>query len=315
MIEVENLHKSFGDKRAVDGLSLSVEKGEVLGVLGPNGAGKSTTMRMVTGYVPATSGRVRIGGLDIVEHPVEAKRMFGYLPENAPSYSEMEVGTFLTFIAAMRGLVGVRGKQAVGKAMETCFLESVRFQSIETLSKGYRHRVGLAQAILHDPDVLILDEPTDGLDPNQKHEVRTLIRSMGQSKAILFSTHILEEVEAACTRVVIIDCGKIVAEGTPAELKSRRAGAVLMALAEGVPAALVAKALGTLEGVAAVRHLGGEAPLLFRIEMNDPAMATAVAKAAGALASKERWVIEELKIEDVRLDDVFRDITSGESRS
>lgn len=218
MIEVENLTKQFGSKTAVDHLSFAVKQGEVLGFLGPNGAGKSTTMRMITGFIPPTSGDARVCGVSIVDRPAEAKRRIGYLPESAPLYNDMTVITFLRFCADIRGLGGKAKKEAVERAIETCFLGTVAHQGIDTLSKGYRHRTCLAQALLHDPDVLILDEPTDGLDPNQKHEVRQLIKRLGQSKAILFSTHILEEVEAACTRAVIVDRGRIVADGTPAEL-------------------------------------------------------------------------------------------------
>ncbi len=218
MIEVANLTKRFGTKLAVDNLSFTVEKGEVLGFLGPNGAGKSTTMRMVTGFIPPTSGDARVCGISITENPSAAKTKIGYLPESAPLYNDMTVTGFLKFCAAIRGLVGAEKNEAVERSIETCFLTSVAHQSIDTLSKGYRHRTCLAQALLHDPEVLILDEPTDGLDPNQKYEVRQLIKRLGQEKAILFSTHILEEVEAACTRAVIVDRGAIVADGTPAEL-------------------------------------------------------------------------------------------------
>src|SRR2546426_8110309 len=228
MIKVHNLAKVFGTKRAVDGVSFSVDRGEVLGFLGPNGAGKSTTMRMITGFIPPTEGSVSVGGFDIVEHPIEARRLIGYLPENAPAYTDMTVYGFLNFTAEIRGLRGDARKKAVNRAVEMCFLDAVLHQSVETLSKGYRHRTCFAQSIIHDPDVLILDEPTDGLDPNQKHEVRTLIRRMGEKKAIVFSTHILEEVDAVCSRAIIIDRGQIVANGTPSELKQKSdiAGAV-----------------------------------------------------------------------------------------
>jgi ABC-2 type transport system ATP-binding protein len=221
MIKVENLTKAFGAKRAVDDVSFEVNKGEVLGLLGPNGAGKSTTMRMITGFIPPTSGKVSVCGFDMLEDPIPGKRRIGYLPESAPSYHEMTVRSFLEFAAAIRGLRGAERKRAVDRAVETCFLESVFNQTIDTLSKGFRHRTCFAQAIIHDPQVLVMDEPTDGLDPNQKHEARTLIRRMGENKAIIFSTHILEEVEAVCTRAIIIDRGRIVANGTPQELKAR----------------------------------------------------------------------------------------------
>jgi len=221
MIKVENLVKAFGPKLAVNDVSFTVERGEVLGFLGPNGAGKSTTMRMITGFIPPTSGRITIGGYDVLEDPLPAKRLIGYLPENAPGYADMTVHGFLNFAAELRGLQGDARKKAIHRAAELCLLNNVLYQTIDTLSKGYKHRTGLAQALIHDPDILIMDEPTDGLDPNQKHDVRNLIKRMGENKAIIFSTHILEEVEAACTRVIIIDRGKIVANGTPQELKSR----------------------------------------------------------------------------------------------
>ncbi len=218
MIKIENLVKAFGAKRAVDGISFSVERGEVVGFLGPNGSGKSTTMRMITGYYAPDSGRVSVGGHDVVDSPLEAKRLIGYLPENAAAYSDMTVRGFLEFAAELRGLSGGAKRTAVGRAVERCFLASVLHQSIDTLSKGYRHRTCLAQALIHEPEVLVLDEPTDGLDPNQKHEVRNLIKELGKSKAVVFSTHILEEVDASCTRAIIIDRGRIVAQGTPDEL-------------------------------------------------------------------------------------------------
>ena len=221
MIKIDNLVKAFGPKRAVDGISFTVGKGEVLGFLGPNGAGKSTTMRMITGFMPPTAGAISVGGYDVLESPIEAKRLIGYLPENAASYPDMTVQGFLNFVAELRGLKGRARRKAVERVIELCFLESVLHQSIDTLSKGYKHRTCLAQALVHDPQVLIMDEPTDGLDPNQKHEVRNLIRELGKSKAIVFSTHILEEVDAACTRAIIIDRGRIVANGTPQELKAR----------------------------------------------------------------------------------------------
>src|SRR5580704_12492979 len=230
MIKVQNLAKLFGAKRAVDDISFSLERGEVLGFLGPNGAGKSTTMRMITGFIPPSAGTITVGGFDVVDQAIPARRLIGYLPENAPAYTDMTVNGFLNFAAEIRGLRGDARKKAVNRVVEMCFLEAVLHQSVETLSKGYRHRTCFAQSIIHDPDVLILDEPTDGLDPNQKHEVRGLIRRMGERKAIIFSTHILEEVEAVCSRAIIIDRGQIVANGTPQELKRKSdfAGSVLI---------------------------------------------------------------------------------------
>ena len=219
MIEVKNLSKSFGSKRAVNDLSFEVKKGEVLGFLGPNGAGKSTTMRMVTGYIPPNAGSINICGIDILQSPEEAKAKIGYLPESAPLYDDMTVRGFLSFAAEIRQLAGIQKTEAVERSIETCFLQKVAHQSIDTLSKGYRHRTCLAQALIHDPEVLILDEPTDGLDPNQKFQVRELIKELGKDKAILFSTHILEEVDAACSRMVIVDQGQIVTDGTTEDLR------------------------------------------------------------------------------------------------
>src|SRR6266566_2040786 len=250
MIRVQNLSKSFGPKIAVNGVSFTVDRGEVLGFLGPNGAGKSTTMRMITGFIPPSAGSVRIGEFDMIEQPIPAKRLIGYLPENAPAYTDMTVYGFLNFAAELRGLRGEERKKAIHRVVEMCFLETVLYQSVETLSKGYRHRTCFAQSIIHDPDVLVMDEPTDGLDPNQKHEVRGLIKRKGEKKEIVFSTHILEEVDAACTRAIIIDRGKIVANGTPAELRQRSewAGAVTVRVS-GVNASAVNAKLTQLSTV------------------------------------------------------------------
>lgn len=221
MIEIQNLTKRFGPVAAVTDLSLTVKPGEVLGFLGPNGAGKSTTMKMATGYLAPDQGTVRICGHDIVGDTIAAQQRLGYLPEGAPAYGEMTPREFLHFIAGVRGLAGADARTATERAIAGAELKAVLDQPIETLSKGFRRRVGLAQAILHDPDVLILDEPTDGLDPNQKHAVRGLIRGMAKDKTIVISTHLLEEVEAICTRAVIIDQGRIVADATPADLAAR----------------------------------------------------------------------------------------------
>ena len=221
MLTVSNLKKDFGSLQAVKGVSFSVEKGEVLGFLGPNGAGKSTTMRMITGFIPPTSGSASICGHDIINDPVGAKRCMGYLPENAPSYHTMTVTDFLTFIGRVRGFGGADLAAKVENAIRKSRLENVRNQTIETLSKGYRQRTCFAQAILHDPQVLIMDEPTDGLDPNQKFVVRQMIKEMAADKAIIISTHILEEVDAVCTRAIVIAGGQVVANGTPAELRAK----------------------------------------------------------------------------------------------
>jgi ABC-2 type transport system ATP-binding protein len=220
LLELDGLEKRFGQVVAVDGISLSVPAGEVLGFLGPNGAGKSTTMKMATGFLAPDAGTARICGFDIVRYSIAAKRQVGYLPEGAPAWGEMTPMSFLRFCARVRGFAGEDATQAVAGAIERTGLEPVVQRSIETLSKGFKRRVGLAQAILHNPKVLILDEPTDGLDPNQKHHVRQLIRDMAPGRAIVVSTHILEEVDAVCSRAVIIDRGRIVADGTANELRT-----------------------------------------------------------------------------------------------
>lgn len=221
MIEVKDVCKQFGSIRAVNNLSFSVKKGEVLGFLGPNGAGKTTTMRMITGFFPPTSGSVYVCGYDVAQDPVAIKSAIGYLPENAPVYDSMTATDFLKFTGQARGFRGKTLAEKVDNAITTCRLDKVRRQSIGTLSKGYRQRVCFAQAILHNPKVLIMDEPTDGLDPNQKYVVRQLISEMAAEKAIIISTHILEEVDAVCSRAIIISNGSMVANGTPDELRKQ----------------------------------------------------------------------------------------------
>jgi ABC-2 type transport system ATP-binding protein len=299
MIKIENLVKAFGAKRAVDGVSFGVERGEVLGFLGPNGAGKSTTMRMITGFMPASAGKVTVGGYDVAQSPLEAKRLIGYLPENAAAYSDMTVQGFLKFAAELRGLTGEALRKAVRRVVDLCFLESVMRQSIDTLSKGYRHRTCLAQALIHDPQVLVLDEPTDGLDPNQKHEVRNLIRELGKTKAIVFSTHILEEVDAACSRAIIIDRGRIVANGTPEELRgmSDLAGAVTLS-AEGAT-------LEELSALGRVEQINGA----FRIYPHDKSKSGELARAVIDLVNRRSWKIGGMFSERGELEEVFRRIT------
>jgi ABC-2 type transport system ATP-binding protein len=217
-IKIKSLSKSFGPIDAVRNISFNVGYGEVLGFLGPNGAGKSTTMKMITGFLGPTSGTVEVNGHDVLEDPLSVKRSIGYLPEGAPAYGEMTVRNFLNFIADIRELSSSVRKERLDEVIETINIKTVIDQSIETLSKGYKRRVGLAQAILHDPNILIMDEPTDGLDPNQKHEVRNLIKKMAKKKAIIISTHILEEVDAVCSRAIIISSGKLLFDGTPEQL-------------------------------------------------------------------------------------------------
>ena len=227
MIEVKGLVKDFGSKRAVDGISFTVRRGDILGFLGPNGAGKSTTMKMITGYLRADAGSASVDGIDVAVDPVAVKRRLGYLPENAPAYPEMTAEEFLGFIAEVRGYRGAERRARIERAVGLTHLQPVRKQSLETLSKGYKQRVGFAQALLHDPPTLVLDEPTDGLDPNQKNEVRSLIKHMASEKAVILSTHILEEVEAICNRVIIISRCRVVVDETPAQLQARQPGARL----------------------------------------------------------------------------------------
>lgn len=313
MIQVDSLRKEFGSKVAVDGVTFEVKKGEVLGFLGPNGAGKSTTMRMVTGYFKPTAGSVKVGGVDMLENPEEAKRFIGYLPENAPLYSDMTVASFLGFCAEMRGLSGNERDKAIDRVLDTCFLQNVRNQSVDTLSKGYRHRTCLAQSIIHDPDVLILDEPTDGLDPNQKHEVRGLIKRMGESKAIIFSTHILEEVEAACSRAIIIDRGRVVADGTPAQLKQQGLQSVRVSL-RGASGAAIRAEIERVGGIhqieSAAARDDGFSGRLMAAKGRAPAD---IAREVSALALAQKWVVEELHQEEGRLDEVFRSITRSDT--
>ncbi len=307
MIRVESLTKTFGNKRAVDGISFCVERGEVLGFLGPNGAGKSTTMRMITGFLPPTSGKVTVGGFDITEKPLPAKKLMGYLPENAPAYTDMTVHGFLDFAAEIRGLRGDAKKSAINRVVELCFLASVLHQNVDTLSKGYRHRTCFAQSIIHDPEVLVLDEPTDGLDPNQKHEIRQLIRRMGEKKAIIFSTHILEEVDAVCSRALIIDRGNIVANGTPEELrqKSEWAGAVTLCI-QGVTVAAIQEKFNMLRSAKKISTTTNGSHVTVTVF---PRTAGDGDLTREVIAATTGWPVERLRTEEGRLDDVFRSIT------
>lgn len=316
MINVENLSKHFGPKVAVNNISFEVKKGEVLGFLGPNGAGKSTTMRMVTGYLPPTSGRITVGGDDVVDSPIPAKARIGYLPENAPLYTELTVQGFLSFIGELRGISGADLDKAVSRSMDLCQLQGVRHQSVDTLSKGFRHRTCFAQALIHDPEVLIMDEPTDGLDPNQKHEVRGLIRRMGEEKAIIFSTHILEEVEAACSRAIIISGGDVVANGTPDQLKSKakNSGAVRFQLA-GVPAATAKADLGALGSVASLDISLEEENVLRGVAMPQSGQSARASEEIFKYASSKNGLLQELAVVEGRLDDVFREITSSDTEA
>lgn len=312
MIAIRNLTKRFGSILAVDNVSFSVQRGEVLGFLGPNGAGKSTTMKMITGFLAPSAGTAVVCGHDVTQEPVAVKRRIGYLPEGAPAYPDMTPDSFLRFIAGIRGFSGDDAAKRMGLAVARTQLGEVMHQPIDTLSKGFKRRVGLAQALLHDPEVLILDEPTDGLDPNQKHEMRGLISGMAKDKAIIISTHLLEEVEAICTRAVIIARGKMVADGTPEELsqRSRYYNAVSIILkADKTPA--VATLVRKLPNVATTEMIPGENGLACLIAFargGQPIIAE-----IGEIARNPAHEIEEVRVERGRLDEVFRTVTIGRS--
>jgi ABC-2 type transport system ATP-binding protein len=306
MIKTEHLTKRYDSLTAVDDVSFQVGPGEVLGFLGPNGAGKTTTMRMLAGFVTPTSGRANICGHDVESEPLKAKAALGYLPEGAPSYGEMTVRRFLEFIADLRSLAGARRGERLAHVIEHLQLGGVLDQTIETLSKGFRRRVGLAQAIVHDPPVLILDEPTDGLDPNQKHEVRTLINDMARDKIIVISTHILEEVDAVCTRAIIISRGRIVADDTPAGLaaRSRYHNAVSMQLEQPAQLAEARSAVASLPAVGEVEVSERDARLTAL-----PRSGATILPALSELAVRTGLKLKELHLESGRLDEVFRTIT------
>jgi ABC-2 type transport system ATP-binding protein len=309
MVAIRGLCKSFGAIRAVDDISFDVRRGEVLGFLGPNGAGKSTTMKMITGFLTPSAGSATICGHDVAAEPVRAKTRMGYLPEGAPAYPDMTPATFLAFIADIRGLRGAEKRKRIDFVVDRVQLGGVLYQSIDTLSKGFKRRVGLAQAILHDPEVLILDEPTDGLDPNQKHEVRGLIQELAREKATIISTHILEEVDAVCSRALIIAQGRVVADGTPRELeaRSRWHGAVSMILPRPNVQALRA-ALGQVKSVAAIEDVDGEDGLACVTSF--PKVGANLIGEVGALGRDPGLAIEEIRVERGRLDEVFRQVTT-----
>jgi ABC-2 type transport system ATP-binding protein len=307
MIITTHLSKRYGDTVAVDDLSFSVAPGEVLGFLGANGAGKTTTMRMIAGFIAPTSGAVTVCGHDIERDAVAAKTCMGYLPEGAPGYGEMSVGEFIDFVADIRALRGARRRERRDFVMQRLGLGPVQGQIIETLSKGFRRRVGLAQALIHDPAVLILDEPTDGLDPNQKHEVRRLINELSKDKLVIVSTHILEEVHEVCTRAIIIAAGRIVADETPARLeaRSRYHNAVTLRFTHAQQMADAASRIAALSEVASVESDARDGRLTAF-----PKSGTSALPAVGALVTQAAWDVPELHLESGRLDEVFRTLTS-----
>ena len=312
MIEINGLTKRYGRHTVVDDLSFRCESGEVLGFLGPNGAGKSTTMKMLTGFVTPSAGGASVCGHDIATDGLAARRKLGYLPEGAPCYAEMTPGSFLEFIADIRGLTGSERKSRLDEVIERLHLGPVLQQSVDTLSKGFKRRVGLAQAILHDPEVLILDEPTDGLDPNQKHEVRELILSMAEDKLIVISTHILEEVEAVCSRAIIIANGKILADDTPHALamQSRYHNAVRISLSDGDNIDEIEAAVSALGAVDATETDRIHGHVVAIAKQGDAGIATW--QQVTDLVNVKGWTVEGLQLEAGRLDEIFRQITQGE---
>ena len=309
MVEVKQLTKRFKSITAVNQISFKVERGEVLGFLGPNGAGKSTTMKMITGFLSPDQGSVYVQGKDCEQHPIAAKRAIGYLPEGAPLYGDMTPRLFLEFVGKIRGIQNTELNKRLADVIDKVNLESVLDQSIDTLSKGFKRRVGLAQAILHDPDILILDEPTDGLDPNQKHEVRNLISAMAQQKAIILSTHILEEVDAVCTRAIIIADGKVVADGKPAELHARssRHNAVVLSIRAGSENG-ISDTLAALDNVEEVQTSASQAGVIqFLVR---PKNGASIIEDVSASTHRHGWLVEEMHVEQGRLDEVFREVTN-----
>lgn len=313
MIETRDLTKKFGLITAVDGVSLSVDSGEVLGFLGPNGAGKSTTMKMVAGFLEPTSGTASVCGHEVLDDPVAVKKVLGYLPEGAPTYGDMTPLSYLGFVAQIRGFDGAERRRRIEMVVEKVALHEVLRQPIETLSKGFKRRVGLAQAMLHDPPVLIMDEPTDGLDPNQKRHVRGLIREMAKNKAIVISTHILEEVEAVCTRAVIIARGKIRADGRPDTLRARAANhnSVLITTPQK-DAEAIRRRIANLPDVKAVEIIG-TVDGISKLRIS-PKRARSIATDVADLVRSATLPVQEIFVEQGSLDDVFWDMTAADSR-
>lgn len=308
MIEISNLVKTFGATRAVDGLSFKVAKGEVLGFLGPNGAGKTTTMKVITGFYDPNEGQVLVDGLDTVKHSLQTRRHIGYLPETVPLYDDMKVYEYLKFVAEVRDLESDKILPRLREVVEKCGLQKVIGKNIDELSKGFRQRVGLAQAIMHDPDILILDEPTTGLDPNQIVEIRELIKTIGQEKTVLFSTHILAEAEATCDRVIIINKGKIVAEGQPEELMAKMAGGQDIHLHVRGPKAPVTEVLKNIAGVKSLDSQAGETENLNIYNLQVEA-GKDIRETISLALMEHRWPILEFKTREINLEDIFRELT------
>jgi ABC-2 type transport system ATP-binding protein len=315
MVEVKSLRKDYGTNRAVADISFSVRKGQILGFLGPNGAGKTTTMRMLTGYLKPTAGSARIGGIEVSEDRLAAQRLIGYLPESAPLYDDMMVIEFLDLVADLRGIPRGERRARQKRIAESCGLTSELGKDLGTLSKGYRQRVGLAQAMLHDPDLLILDEPTSGLDPNQIVEIRELIKELGREKTVILSTHILPEVQATCDRIIIINDGQLVADDTPEALTGREAGAIIHVTLKPKSGLLdksrVQSVLGALPGVRSIDLADGEGGGTIGFRLRATGDADPREAVFGAAVSND-FVLIDLHRERVSLEDAFRRLTRGE---
>jgi len=308
MIEINNLVKTFGTTRAVDGISFKVAKGEILGFLGPNGAGKTTTMKTITGFYDPNEGQILVGGLDTVKDSLKTRRQIGYLPETVPLYDDMKVYEYLKFVAEVRDLETDKILPRLREVIEKCGLQKVIGKNMDELSKGFRQRVGLAQAIMHDPDILILDEPTTGLDPNQIVEIRELIKKIGEEKTVLFSTHILAEAEATCDRVIIINKGKIVAEGEPKELMAKMAGGQDINLQVKGPSVLITEVLKNINGV---KSLDSQATAEENLNIYNLQVEAGrdIREAVGLALMNHSWPILEFKTREMNLEDIFRELT------
>lgn len=308
MIQLTNISKSYSGVKAVDDVTLSIPAGQILGFLGPNGAGKTTTMRMITAYMPPTSGSIEVDGLDVEKHSLEVRRRIGYLPEMAPVYQDMNVENYLHYVSRLRRISGETQSKRIREVIARCGLEEVLYKSIGQLSKGYRQRVGLAQSIIHDPDILVMDEPTAGLDPNQIVEIRSLIKELGREKTVILSTHILSEVQATCSRIVIINQGRLVADDTPEGLKADAAGRGVLNTTLKSASADVLEKTKAIAGVDSVRQMpGGNGEVSLRIETEG---GRDIREDFYRLAVRENWIILEMASETRSLEDVFRKLTT-----
>jgi gliding motility-associated transport system ATP-binding protein len=316
MIKVNGLSKSYALNKAVDDISFEVTRGEIVGFLGPNGAGKTTTMRVITTYIPKDTGQVEVAGFDLDDDPIEIRRRIGYLPESAPLYHDMGVVDYLRWVAQIRGIAGDERQERIKRMVEVCGLETVLDRDIGQLSKGYRQRVGLAQTLIHDPDILVLDEPTSGLDPNQIVEIRELIREIGKDKTIIFSTHILPEVQATCSRVIIISGGKLVADGRPDDLISGARGQAIYRVGAKAPADKAKSALEKVRGVSRLEAQPAHGAVVrFRVFGSEKDDGADLGEEIFKAAVQSGLTLTELTRESASLEEVFTKLTVGGQES